>query len=293
MRKMKFFYFLLASTIVLGACSKTDTPPGGSPIAVTLTPTAVTANGGDSVGIACTITDQNTLKDVVISESLNGGTSAQLASYSLSGKSYQFTYYYHVPAGVTGSIVITFTVDDASNTQTATSTITIGASGSDFNSYSAVLLGSYSDPNAGSFYASSNNGVYTVSTASANQGLVDMVFFFGATNQYTLAAPDDASFGTGSSQISSLGIQNWTTKNATNFRTTSLSGLSSITKAADIAAAYNAGGTVSSKANMLAAGSVIAFQTAAGKYGLCKIVDESNGNTSGQGEMHIMVDVQK
>jgi len=297
MRKIRLFYLLIASASVLGlsSCGKTDTPPGGSPIAVTLSPTVATVSAGDSVTIGCTITDQNTLKDVVISEVIGTGSSSQLESYSLSGKSYQFNYTYHIPAVVAGtSIVLTFTVDDASNTQTATTTITVGATASDINSYSAVLLGSYADPNAGSFYGSSTNTVYTVSSANSNQSAVDMVFFYGSTNQYTLAAPSDASFGTNSNQISSLGIQNWTTKNNTSFKFTNLTDFSSITKAADIANAYtNATGSSDTKVNMLSAGDIFAFQTAGNKYGLCKVVDETGGNTSGQGEMHIQVVVQK
>src|ERR1017187_4334634 len=165
MRKMKLFLLLVSFAGILGACSKTDTPPGGSPIAITLNPTSATAKGGDSVSISVTITDQNTLKDVVISETLPGGSPSQLASYSLSGKSYQFTYVYHVPAIAPGNIVVTFTVDDASNTQTATTTVTVGNTGIDYNSFSAVLLGSYADPNVGSFYGSSNNVVYDVTTS--------------------------------------------------------------------------------------------------------------------------------
>jgi hypothetical protein len=290
MRKLKLFLLLVSFAGILGACSKTDTPPGGSPIAVTLTPSTANANPGDSVVINCTITDQNTLKDVVITETLPGGSPSQLQSYSLSGKSYQFSYTYHVPAVSAGNIVVTFTVDDASNTQTATTTITVGATGKDYNSFSAVLLGSYADPNVGSFYGSSNNEVFNVTSANQNQGLVDMVFFYGASNQYTLAAPSDASFSNGSpGQITSLGIQNWTTRNATNFRTTTLTDFSSITKGADIATAYSAGSNTNSKANLLTAGQIIAFQTQAGKYGLCKIVDVTGGNTSGLGEMHIQV----
>jgi hypothetical protein len=297
MRKIRLFYLLLGSAAVLGlsSCSKTDTPPGGSPIVVTLNPTTATIGAGDSVTINCAITDQNNLKDVVISEVIGSGSSSQLESYSLSGKTDQFNYTYHVPSVTVGSqIVLTFTIDDASNTQTATTTITVGAASSDINSYSAVLRGSYADPSAGSFYSSSTNTVYTVSTANQNQSAVDMVFFYGSTNQYTLAAPSDGSFGTSSNQISSLGIQNWTTKNVTNFKFTSLTDFSSITKAADIANAYNnASGSSDTKANMLAQGDIFAFQTAGNKYGLCKVVDETGGNTSGQGEMHIQVVVQK
>ena len=298
MKKIRLFYLLIASASVLGlsSCAKTDTPPGGSPITVTLTPAAVNANAGDSVVIGCAISDQNNLKDVVISEVIGSGSSSQLESYSLTGKNYSFNYTYHVPAVVAGTkIVITFTVDDASNTQTGTTTITVGGTSSDYNTYSAVLLGSYADPSAGSFYGSSNNTVYTVSTANQNQSSVDMAFFYGATNKYTLAAPSNQVFDNGTSgQITSLGIQNWSKRNVTNFKFTTLSDFSSITKAADILAAYNnASGSSDTKANMLSAGDIVAFQTDGNKYGLCKIVDATGGNTSGQGEMHIQVVIQQ
>ena len=297
MKTIRLFYLLIASAAVLGlsSCAKTDLPPGGSPISVTLTPTTAALNAGDSQVINCVITDQNNLKDVVISEVIGSGSSSQLESYSLTGTSFSFKYTYHVPAVVSGTkIVLTFTVDDASNTQTGTTTITVGGSGKDFSSYSAVLLGSYKDPNAGSFYGSSNNTVYTVSTANQNQGLVDMAFFYGASNKYSLAAPGDAVFTNGTAgQITSLGIQNWSNRNNTNFRYTTLSDFSSINAAADIITAYNAGTDAGTLANTLAAGDIVAFKTQGSKYGLCKVVDVSNGDTNGNGEMHIQVDVQQ
>lgn len=297
---MKLFYLLIASATILGACSKTnDNPPGGSPIAVTLSPTTATVNPGDSVQISCTITDQNNLKDVVISETLPGGSASQLQSYTISGKSYQFNYWYHVSSSVTAgsAITVTFTVDDASNTQTANATITVGTVTSNFNTYGATLLGSYNDPSVGSFYASSNNTVYTVSTANTNQNLIDMVFYYGSSNQYTLAAPSDGSFGTNSNQISSLGIQNWSTKNATTFKTTTLteSDFNAITDGSGLVTAYNNGTNMDTKATMLAAGKIIAFQTVpGGKSGLIDVKTVANGDaTAGKGQITIQVDVQK
>jgi len=286
MRKIRLFYLLIASATILGACSKTnDNPPGGNPISITLNPTTANVAAGDSVTINCSITDNNNLKDVVISESTGGGSSAQLASYTISGKSYSFPYTYHVPNGLASGtkIVITFLVDDNSTNNTATTTITVGTgSAGDFNTYSAVLLGSYNDPSVGSFYASSNNTVYTVSTANQNQSLIDMVFYYGSSNQYTLAAPSDGSFGTGSGQINSLGIQNWSTRNATSFRKTSLteSDFNAINSGSAIATAYTNGTSTDTKANMLAAGNIVAFKTAPGKYGLIDVKTVNNGNAS-------------
>jgi hypothetical protein len=290
MRKTGLFLLLLA-TFALGACNKTDTPPGGNPISITVTPMTATAKGGDSVYYSISITDNNTLKDVVISETQGGGTEAQLASYSLTGKSYSFNYAYHVPVGFTGDIKIKFLVDDASNTNSVTATVTVGATGIDYNSYSAVLLGSFGDP-VGSFYGSSNNVVYTKGPAASNATLVDMIFFYGSSNKYSLAAPSDAVF---TSSITSLGVSGWSHRNVTNFKMTTLADFSAVTKGADIATAYtNATGAEVTLSNNLAAGNILAFKTEAGKYGLCKVVDVTGGDAStGAGEMHIQVIVQK
>jgi hypothetical protein len=292
MRKTGLF-LLFITTVVLSACQKTDTPPGGNPISITVSPMTTTAKAGDSVVFNVNISDNNTLKDVVVSQSLGGGTESQLASYSLTGKTYSFTYAYHVPSGFTGDIKIKFLVDDASNTNSATATITVGTSGSDVNTYSAVLLGNYNDSH-GSFFSSTNGSVYNVSTANANQGLIDMIFFYGSTNQATLAAPNDGSFGTGSGQISSLGVQNWSTRNATTFKSTTLSSISTVTSSAAIASAYAAGTDYSpnSRANMLNVNKVIAFKTAAGKLGLVQVTALS-ADATGAGTMTINVVVQK
>jgi hypothetical protein len=290
MRKTGLFLLFIA-TVVLSACQKTDTPPGGNPISITVSPMTATAKGGDSVVFNVNITDNNTLKDVVVSQSLGGGQESQLASYSLTGKSYSFTYAYHVPTGFTGDIKVKFLVDDASNTNSVTATITVGSTGKDYNSYSAVLLGSYGDP-VGSSYASSNNVVYTKSDAAKNSSLIDMIFFYGSTNKYSLAAPHDPVFD---NSITSLGVQNWAKRNITNFKMTTLADFSSITKGADIATAYsNATGSQVTLANNLAAGNILAFQTEPGKYGLCQIMYVQGGNAStGAGEMKIQVIVQQ
>jgi hypothetical protein len=183
MTKAKLF-LLLISVALVSSCKPTDVTPG-SPITVTVTPSTTTAVGGDSLTFAVSITDNNTLKDVVVTQSLGGGTPSQIASIQLSGKSWSFNQGYKVPFGFVGAIVLTFTVDDASNTQTATATINVANGTAGVSNFSAVMLGSYKE-STGSFFNSSAGAVYTKDAAKTNQVNVDMVFFYGSTNQFRL-----------------------------------------------------------------------------------------------------------
>ncbi len=141
------------------------------------------------------------------------------------------------------------------------------------------VLGSHDNATNGSFYASlgdQTGAVYTVTTVAGNENKVDLVYFYGSSNAATLAAPNDADANT----LSALGLTNWTTKNATTFKKESgvdATAFDAMTSDVDIAALESS--TISdTKANQLAVGNVIAFETAstspyANKKGLIKVTD--------------------
>jgi biopolymer transport protein ExbD len=131
-----------------------------------------------------------------------------------------------------------------------------------------VEFGSFNDA-IGSFYATSNETVYTISGAANNQAIVNIIFFKGSVNGNTLAAPDDTDAAT----IDEFNLDTWTTKKKTRFIKVSMT-----------AAEFDAIGSVysfpefsdasaSSKANQLAAGNVIYFKTEEGKRGYAKVID--------------------
>jgi len=304
MGKIKLFYLLIGTAALIASCTKPNdnTPANSSPVTLTINPTNASSApiyGGDSIGFTIVANTSNSLSTATFTQSLNNGTTTQIGSpYTLNGQTTErFTEEYYTPIGFSGTIKLTCTVtDNKGYTDTASAIITVTP---DISSYSAVLLASYNDPSGiGSFFSSSNGQVYTVTTAATatNQSLIDMIFFYGASNQYTLASPNDASFGTNSNQISSDGVQNWTIKNNTTFYTTTLTTLSGITYGAQIANALNGGSpySPSTRANMLAVGNIIAFQTEAGKYGLVQIAQATGGDaTAGTGALTINVLVQK
>lgn len=146
--------------------------------------------------------------------------------------------------------------------------VTVKQAGVEVKKKTNVEFGSFNDA-IGSFYGTSNETVYTISQAFQNQALVDIIFFDGATNHNTLAAPDDAE----ANSINDFNLVNWTKKNKTRFILTTMT-----------AAEFDAIGEIyqfpefveanaSTKANNLAAGNVVYFKTEAGKHGYAKIVD--------------------
>ena len=129
---------------------------------------------------------------------------------------------------------------------------------------------------AGSSFSTSNGTVYLLADAKTNSSLIDFVYFYGATNFATIAAPNDvdaASVFTGTN-----GLSNWTTKNATKFGTTTVT-TTQFDAIADDAQIVTITGLAATKVNSLVVGSVFAFQTAGGKKGLVKVTALTAANT--------------
>lgn len=146
--------------------------------------------------------------------------------------------------------------------------ITIEQAGLKVVKYTNVELGSFNDE-IGSFYASSDNAVYTVTTAASNQSKIDMIFYKGVTNANTFAAPDDASLST----IPTFGVDSWTVKNQTRFIKTTMT-----VAEFDAIGEYHVfpeftEASASSNANLLDENQVVFFRTQAGKLGYVKVVD--------------------
>jgi len=136
------------------------------------------------------------------------------------------------------------------------------------STYTQKILGSYDNSTYGSSFASADGTVYKIKDARDNSTKVDWLYFYGVTNQATLAAPDDAD----AADIfdGTNGLQTWAKRNATRFaKVTAGAVWDNINTAADIAAI--ATNTTLTKANMLEEGHIVAFKTEAGKLGLIKV----------------------
>lgn len=169
----------------------------------------------------------------------------------------------------TGSAKIKFRItSEGGLTDEKELNVVITAAGVAVKKISDIELGSWNDP-IGSFYNTVDEMAYTVSAAKQNQEKVDFLFFLGAVNLNTIAAPDDEDANT----ITTFELDDWTTKNATRFNTSDMTAgeFDAITDLHVFPEFDVAGAT--SKANELQTGQVIMFRTVAEKLGYIKIKD--------------------
>jgi hypothetical protein len=197
-----------------------------------------------------------------------------------------------VAASTVGEENLEFTAIDKDN-QSAKISLKITTkeptvTGDPINYWSEKILGSWSNT-TGSSFASANGTVYTLDQAFANQALIDYMYWWGASTSATIGAPDDANaalvFNTGDYKL-----DNWTTKNATRFKTTTVTvaAFDAMTDDTDIKAI--ADGADQTRIGTLAPDQVIAFVTVEGKKGLIKVNAITDGS---DGTITIDVKVQQ
>jgi hypothetical protein len=162
------------------------------------------------------------------------------------------------------------------------------------NTFSAKMMGGQNNATLGSFLATDNGEVITSSAAGASatvQARVDLVYFFGTTNQASMGAPNDSVVAI--AHTGSTSLPTWTTKNATKFVKTSITAADFSASANDSLVKTVDAATISgSFVNTLAVGNVVAFKTASGKLGLFH-VQSVDGTTGTDRSITINVKVQK
>jgi hypothetical protein len=182
---------------------------------------------------------------------------------------------------------IVFTAEDEDGESvTKEIKITYESSPEPINTYSAVLMGAQSNLTTGSFLNSHTGDVSLQDAAEANSGDIDVIYYFGSTNNATLTAPDDATVNGGSGNLSLA--ESFTTKNATRFNTNPGVSESEFDAMTDDETIITLSDFSASKVTQLGVGEVIAFETADGKKGLIKVSDLEDG-ASGSIEIHVKV----
>lgn len=191
--------------------------------------------------------------------------------------------------GIVASVGFTACEKDEDTTPTPTPT-TYG----DVNTFSAKIMGGQNNATVGSFLATDNGEVITSAAAAASatvQARVDLVYFFGTTNQASIGAPNDSVVAI--AHTGSTSLPSWTSKNATKLVKTTLSAADFTASANDSLVKTVTESTISaSYVNTLAVGNVVAFKTASGKLGLFH-VQSIDGTTGTDRSITINVKVQK
>lgn len=145
----------------------------------------------------------------------------------------------------------------------------------------AIIMGSYANALYNSCYSLTLNKTVSLQGGFSQPAEIDLLYYFGATNKSTLAAPSNASL----EQVytnATYGIAKWSTRRATKLLKTSVtaSTFDGITTSTAFTSAFPADMTAAlDLAKELAVGNVIAMKTAGNKTALIKVV-EINGTTS-------------
>jgi hypothetical protein len=147
--------------------------------------------------------------------------------------------------------------------------ITTTATSGPINEFSMKIMGAQQNSN-GSSFASIDGTVYALADAKINSSKVDWMYFYGATNLATLAAPDDAAAATIFTDPTN-GLQTWAVKNPTRFKlVTDPIDWASITND-EVIIAQTSSGVDQTKIPTLAPGKYLAFIASSGKKGLIKV----------------------
>lgn len=159
-------------------------------------------------------------------------------------------------------ISLTVTDKDGQSNEVAVN-ITTEEIGVPVAKYTNITLGSFNDDN-GSFYNSDENLVYSIADATTNSAKVDFLFYLGATNGSSLAAPDDTD-----AQTVYPDLAGWATNNATRFMDSGM-GSSEFDQIGNKYMFPDFTGDASAM-TQLSSGDVIMFKTANDKLGYIKI----------------------
>lgn len=169
-------------------------------------------------------------------------------------------------------------------------TVTTTPAASNITTYDDKILGAQNNT-TGSSFASMDGTVYSIAAAKENSEKIDWMYFYGATNLATIAAPDDAAAALVFNGDPN-GLQHWDTKNATRFKMTALStaDFNAISSSVQlVTAATLPTPPDQTKINNLSVGKVLAFETWDEKYGLIHI---NNITGTSDGSIDITVKIQ-
>ena len=143
---------------------------------------APTSGGGPGTGIVATLPI-----DVLTDDELGG------YDFENNLTSVTITYVYAIPTNLApGSTVdIVYYLEDADADNTVTKSFTVASGAGNIDRFTAVLMGNQQNTTLGSFYSTSTDDVFTFAEVAANKSLIDLVYYLGASDGITIAAPND------------------------------------------------------------------------------------------------------
>lgn len=291
--KTMLMLFVASTTLVLTSCG---TDEDVKDVELTMIPAATSGThfGGDSVSITINAkgNSDNKLKKLIITKAKTGSPTTTILDQTLSGTDYIYTLKQTFDNTDAGSITYTITLQGEKGTnQTKTYTANIKVAGLISDETQAVtLFGQTAAAETQQFIALNSFTTYTKTQASDNsydalKNKIDLVFYYGTNNKFTLSSPSDAVMQGLYSGFSSF----WTS--ADNKRITGLYKATGLINYTGVVASSSdreiqilaEGKTFSNTLTQLALNDLILFKTTEGKLGLLR-VREVKGNTSADAE---------
>jgi len=281
------FAFAMAGLALVGCTKDDEEEEDLSPVMYVETPAGGTINvePGDAVSYSITMSTNDKLEVLSGSVSIDGaspsvldlngaeeGTDVEIDNDNNKSFTYEDIY---LTGSTEATHVLSFTVTDNKD-RTSSISITIKTEFAvSIAEYTTTVLYSQ-EGNGGSSYNAIENQVFTLENAQANSEKVDFMYFKGASNLHSLAAPSS----TAASQVfnGTNGVASWSTTNSTTLskENISVTQFENVETAGDITDLSSE--PTGELANMLAVGDIVAFKLDAargGKNGLAKI-DEIN-----------------
>ena len=265
---LSFLFISVTTAMVMAGCGKDDPIiPGASQPQLTISApssssASAVANGTVAFNVLAesNIVSNSDLSSFTVSRKNVDGSTTALETVTIpnaSQKTYGYTKSLEV-GGALGDVIFTFSVTDKKGeTATLAYTVTVGGA---INNYQATLLGDDFSP-IPSFYDAINNVRLTQAAAKAAQTSVDILFYYGASNGATLAAPSNSEAGLVYNNAST-GLQSYTVRNATAFKEVTLTADAFNAISVDTEITKLVQGAVASDAKQLAVGKAYAFKTA-------------------------------
>jgi hypothetical protein len=281
----------VASAFVLTSCSDEEVKD----VELTMIPAAVSGTHfvSDTLTIRLNATgnDDNKLKSIKITKAIAGqpGVITMYENTKLSGTAFIYELKDTFESGEVGVNTITITLTGEKGTaQTKTYTATVRAIGLIESTQTPVsLFGQAAGAETQQFVALNSFSTYTIGDATANSNAqlknsIDLAFYYGASNKFSLASLDDAVMHTVYTGLSTF----WTS--ADNSRITGLYKATGQVNYATMEASgsdkdlllFAEGKTFSKAINNLAVNDLILFKTKEGKFGLLKVTETTGATNS-------------
>lgn len=291
-RNLLFLPFAFAVVLLLNSCEPeaVTTPPN-----LQVTPAeTVMAVPGDVVSYQSIISSDTDLSSFEILVKFGETLVASADSiFPASTQSAIIDFAFPVPDSISveTAITITFEAKNEAAAYTATRTIDVSIPYGEINSYTAVILSDIENPNGSSFFSLENNERMQLAAATAESEKVDIIYYFGLTNEATLCAPADTEVEVFEDKSDIPIVNRFETRNNTLLAAVDM-------LEADFNAIVNDGPitnnepeTTATAVTNLAVGDVLFAETVSGKKSLVLVKDITGGQ--GTSEITIEVKIQK